>query len=252
MKKQQSDKHSEDIFGIAISEYYHHKDETDIMVHSPEFDDDIIPVHYLFREYNEMPLLEKTALDNCKGRVLDVGCGAGSHALYLQQKKKLEVTAIDISPGAIEIAKLRGVEDARTLDFFELKDEKFDTILFLMNGTGIIGKLEKLDHFFEHCKTLLSLKGKILIDSSDLRYLFDEDEDGGIWIDNEKYYGEMEYSLSYKGSVSKPFDWLYIDFNLLNLAAAKKGFTCKLLKEGEHFDYLAELKYDLQTPSGIQ
>lgn len=243
MKKQESNIGKKDIFGSAISAYYHHGDSTDILVHSPDFDDDVIPVHYLFRNYKEMPLLERTALDNCSGRVLDVGCGAGSHALYLQEEKKLDVTAIDISPGAIEIATLRGLKNARTADFFELKNEKFDTLLFLMNGTGIIGKLNKLDDFFIHCKSLLTANGKILIDSSDLRYLLDEDDDGGIWVEmNSDYYGEMEYQISYKQEISPSFNWLYIDFKMLQLAANKNGFSCRLLKEGEHYDYLAELK----------
>ncbi|QED37682.1 methyltransferase domain-containing protein [Antarcticibacterium arcticum] len=243
MKKQESNTPKPDIFGSAISAYYHHKDATDILVHSPDFDDDVIPVHYLFRDYKEMPLLERTALDNCSGKVLDVGCGAGSHALYLQKHKKLDVTAIDISPGAIEIAAQRGLKKTRCIDFFDLKNEKFDTLLFLMNGTGIIGKLDKLDDFFTHCKELLTTNGKILIDSSDLRYLLDEDEDGGLWVEmNSNYYGEMQYSISYKNEVSPIFNWLYIDFKMLQLAASKNSFSCSLLKEGDHFDYLALLK----------
>lgn len=243
MKKQESITRKPDIFGIAISAYYHHQDTTDILVHSPDFDDDVIPVHYLFRNYKEMPLLERTALDNCSGRVLDVGCGAGSHALYLQEDKKLDVTAIDISPGAIEIATLRGLKNTRCIDFFKMKNEKYDTLLFLMNGTGIIGKLDKLDEFFTHCKELLTRNGKILIDSSDLRYLLDEDEDGGLWIEmGSNYYGEMEYSISYKNEISAAFNWLYIDFKILELAALKNGFSCRLLKEGDHYDFLAELK----------
>ncbi len=242
MKKQEGSKQNHDIFGMAISNFYHHGDATDIIVHSPEFDDDIIPVHYLFRKYEQMPVLERKALDYCTGRVLDVGSGAGSHALYLQKEKQLEVTAIDISPGAIEISKLRGLKDARNVNFFDLKDEKYDTILFLMNGTGIIEKLNNLDNFFQHSKSLLSSGGKILIDSSDLRYLFDEDEDGGIWIEpGSSYYGEMEFSLSYKNVASGSFNWLYLDFKLLELAAAKMDFSCKLLQKGEHYDYLAEL-----------
>jgi SAM-dependent methyltransferase len=245
MKKQSSSKQKNDIFGMALNSFYFDKDEAGIVVHSPDFDDDIIPVHYLFREYEEMPLLEKTALDNSRGRVLDVGCGAGSHALYLQIKKKLDVTAIDISPGAIEIAKIRGLVDARNINYFDLKEEKFDTIILLMNGTGIIQKLDNLDNFFEHSKTLLNPGGKILIDSSDLRYLFDEDEDGGIWVDMDSpYYGELEFTLSYKDRLSAPFNWLYLDFNMLDLAAAKMNFKCELLREGEHFDYLASLQLE--------
>jgi len=243
MKKQQSDKPGEDIFGTAIKAWYYQKDPTDIIVHSPDFDDDIIEVPYLFRDYEKMPDIERKALNMCTGRVLDIGCGAGSHALYLQRTKKLTVTGIDISAGAIEVAIERGLKDAHNINFFELKNETYDTLLFLMNGTGIIGKLKNLDHFFEHAKSLLNPGGKILIDSSDLRYLFDEDEDGGIWIEmGSDYYGELEFTISYKDAVSDTFDWLYLDFKILSIAAAKSGFSCELIKEGSHYDYLAELR----------
>ncbi len=242
MKKQDSYKEDIDVFGKAIAAYYHQKDETEIIVHSPDFDDDEIAVPYLFRSFKEMPPLEKEALKNCTGKVLDVGCGAGSHSLYLQDIKNIEVTAIDTSKGAIEICKLRGIKDVRNIDYFKLKNEKFDTILLLMNGTGIIGKLNNLDAFFQHTKELLNKDGKVLIDSSDLSYLFDKDEDGGIWIDLEApYYGELQFSISYKGEISTEFNWLYLDFDTLELAAAKNGFTCEMVKKGEHYDYLAEL-----------
>lgn len=243
MKKQESSKANIDVFGKAISAYYHTKDETRILVHSPDFDDDEILVPYLFREFKDMPKLEQTALKKATGKVLDVGCGAGSHALYLQKERELEVTAIDISEGALEICKLRGIKDVRNIDYFKLENERFDTILLLMNGTGIIGKLENLDRFFEHSRKLLSKNGQILIDSSDLSYLFDPDEDGGIWIDPDApYYGELEFSISYKGETSQAFDWLYIDATTLATVAENNNFSFELLKKGEHYDYLAILK----------
>lgn len=243
MKKKDKNQEDIDVFGKAISAYFHDQDETDIIVHSPDFDDDTIPVPLLFRTYKEMPLLEKEALKKTKGKVLDVGCGAGSHTLYLQQEKKLEVTGIDISTGAIEICKLRGCKNVRVQDYFELENEKYHTLLFLMNGTGIIEKLANLDYFFDHSRKLLEKDGQILIDSSDLSYLLDPDEDGGIWVDPEQgYYGELEFSISYKNETSPTFNWLYIDFSSLELAAAKNGFSCELIKKGKHFDYLAELK----------
>lgn len=228
---------------MAIKAYYEQEDETDIIVHSPDFDDDIIPVPYLFRDYKEMLPLERKALDIAKGSVLDVGCGAGSHSLYLQKEKKLKVTAIDVSEGAVEVCKLRGLKDARHLDFFELNEEKFDTVLLLMNGTGIIGKLRNMDHFFDHVRSLLNPGGQVLMDSSDLSYLFDTDEDGGIWVNlDAPYYGELEFSLSYKKERSSAFPWLYTDFHTLELAANKNNFSCELVKKGKHFDFLAQLK----------
>ena len=237
-----NEKNDVDIFGKAIKAYFENKDPEDILVHSPDFDDDVIPVPYLFRTYAEMPPLEKKALQLCRGKVLDVGCGAGSHALYLQEEKKLQVLAIDTSEGAIEICRKRGIRDAENVAFEDLSEERFDTILLLMNGTGIVGKMRKLDGFFAKLKELLNPGGQALIDSSDLIYLFDVDEDGGVWMDAASgYYGELSYSLSYKGERSKFFDWLYLDFDSLSLAASKNGFSCDLVKKGEHYDYLARL-----------
>ena len=243
MKKQDSSNAPIDVFGKAISAYYHDKDETPILVHSPDFDDDEILVPYLFRDFEEMPELEQAALEKASGKALDVGCGAGSHALFLQNDKNLEVTAIDISEGALEICKLRGIKDVRNIDYFDLKNEQFDTILLLMNGTGIIEKLENLDRFFQHSKTLLSKNGQILIDSSDLSYLFDPDEDGGIWIDPDApYYGELEFRISYKGESSPAFNWLYLDATTLSNLAEENNFSFEILKKGDHYDYLAILK----------
>lgn len=208
------------------------------MVHSPDFEDDIIPVKYLFREFAEMPLPEQAALRLCKGKVLDVGCGAGSHALYIQEEMKLDCLAIDTSPGAVEIAKKRGVINAECVNFFSLKNERFDTILLLMNGSGIIGKLKNLKQFFKHSGNLLKENGQILMDSSDLIFLF-EDEDVAA---HDEYYGELSFHLSYKNSNSEVFDWLYIDPHLLKKEALKHNFSCEIIKKGRHFDYLVLLQ----------
>jgi hypothetical protein len=173
-----------------------------------------------------------------------VGCGAGSHSLYLQNEKKLEVTAIDISNNAVEACQLRGISDVSRTDILEYKsDEKFDTILLLMNGTGIFGKIENVSKYLQKLKSLLSENGQILIDSSDIIYMFDEDEDGGKWISGDTYYGELEFIISYKGEKEAPFPWLYMDYTTLENAAVANGLKCELVLEGEHFDYLARLTY---------
>jgi len=229
-----------DIFGQAVLDHYHHNDSENIKVISEDFDEDEIPTDYLFRQLKEMPALEQKALKLCKGKTLDVGCCAGSHALALQEKG-IEVKAIDISQGAIKVARLRGIKNAVVQDFFEER-ERFDTILMLMNGIGVVGKLKNLTQFFQHLKTILNPEGKVLLDSSDLQYLFDKEEDGSIWVDPTQYYGELNYQIKYKNEISAIFDWLYVDFNSLQLAAESNGFSCKLIQEGEHYDYLAELK----------
>lgn len=230
-----------DIFGQAIIDFFEDQYSEDIIVSAPDFDDDHIPVPYLFRSYDEMPILEQKALQLCRGKVLDVGCGAGSHSLYLEHEKGLKVDAIDTSEGAIEICNKRGVTSANIQDFYTLENETYDTLLLLMNGSGIIGKLDQIDHFFTKAKQLLAPHGQILIDSSDIAYLF-TDEDGGFWVDaSAGYYGEMKYQLSYKKNQSNWFDWLYLDYNTLQNAANANGFVCELVTEGEHYDYLAKL-----------
>lgn len=228
----------EDVFGEAIHDYYVNGNKSaKISVHSADFDDDEIPVDYLFRSYEEMPLIEKTALQLAQGNILEVGCGVGSHALHLQSKMK-KITAIDISPLSIEVAKMRGVHQAVCADFFDFEsDQEFDTILMLMNGIGIAGKVNRLHVFFQQAKKLLSKKGQILLDSSDLIYLFEEDD-----VSNQPtYYGELSYQISYKNIMSEEFDWLYLDFESLKVLAQMNGFEASLIKKGSHYDYLAKL-----------
>lgn len=232
-----------DLFGKAILDYQLGNYTEDIKTETSISEEDDLPLPYLFRSFKEMPKLEQKALQLAKGKVLDIGCGAGSHSLYLQDEKKLAVTSVDISPNAIEACKLRGLKDARFLDIMTLENEKFDTILLLMNGAGMCGRLDKLGEFLLKIKSLVSENGQVLLDSSDIIYMFENDEeDGGVWIPADKnYYGEVDYMVSYKGETEPAFDWMYIDYNTLKKAAEYNGFTCELILEGEHYDYLAKL-----------
>ena len=228
-----------DLFGTALLDYHHGNYTEDIITSTNISDDDELPLPYLFRDFKAMPKLEKRALKLAKGCVLDVGCGAGSHSLYLQEQG-LKVKAIDISKGAIEVAKKRGVLHAEIKNILD-ETETFDTILLLMNGTGIFQELSEVSKYLKHLKTLLNEGGQILIDSSDIKYMY-EDEDGGFWIDtNANYYGELDYFLSYKGEEETPMKWLYLDFNNLEFACESVGLNCELIAEGKHFDYLARL-----------
>ena len=233
-----------DLFGKAILDFQTNNSPEDLITETTISEEDEMSVAYLFRDFFGMPKLEQQALLLSKGKVLDVGCGAGSHSLYLQKEKNLEVTAIDISEKAVEACRLRGISDVLKIDILEFNStEKFDTILLLMNGTGIFGKLEHVSKYLEKLKSLLAENGQILIDSSDIIYMFDEDEDGGKWITGNAYYGELEFTISYKGEKEAPFSWLYMDYNTLQNAADANGLQCKLILEGEHYDYLARLTF---------
>ena len=229
-----------DLFGQAILDYQTQNAPEDLVTETNISEADEMSVAYLFRTYQDMPKIEKKALQLAKGKILDVGCGAGSHSLYLQQKG-FEVTAIDISPKAIQACQLRGVKDARIQHLLELENEQFDTILLLMNGTGIFGTLAETSKYLQKLKSLLTPNGQIILDSSDIIYMFDQDEEGAYMVPATGYYGELTFNVSYKGQTEDAFPWLYLDYNTLQNAAHANGLQCELLLEGNHFDYLARL-----------
>ena len=233
---------NKDPMGAAIADYFAKGKSAKLRVLSSQFEEDEIPTEQLFRTYDEMPLLEQEALNLATGHILDCGTGSGCHALALQNMGK-DVEAIDISPLSVEVMKKRGVKEAYCVNLFDENYlQKFDTILMLMNGSGIIGKLENMGAFFAKMKQLLNPGGCIYMDSSDLRYLFEE-EDGSFLIDLAGgYYGEIDFRMQYKQVKGEPFNWLYVDFQTLSYYANEHGFKSKLVKEGEHYDYLACLK----------
>ncbi len=233
-----------DIFGQALTDYYQGNYKQDITTHISLDETDVLPLPYLFRNYDQMPVLEQIALGLSKGKVLDVGCGAGSHSFFLQNKG-LEVTALDISPGAINVCRQRGIQNAVLGDIRSFAGSKFDTILLLMHGIGMAETLANLEPFLLKLRSLLNPGGQILLDSSDIIYMFDQDKDGGYWIPgNVSYYGEVQFITEYQGIKSDPFPWLYLDYQNLNKVADRAHFVVELVREGGHNDYLARLSID--------
>lgn len=233
---------NKDPMGYAIADYFSKGKAGRLRVFSSQFEEDEIPVDQLFRTFDEMPVLEQKALELAQGKILDCGAGSGCHALALQDMGK-DVEAIDISPRSVEVMQKRGIQHAYYVNLFDDNFlHRYDTILMLMNGSGIIGKLENMGAFFAKMKQLLNPGGCIYMDSSDLRYLF-EDEDGSFLVDLAGgYYGEIDFQMQYKQVKGEPFDWLYVDFQTLSYYAQENGFKAELVQEGEHYDYLACLK----------
>lgn len=228
-----------DLFGKALLDYESGQYSEDLITWTNISDKDDLPLPYLFRDYSRMPKLEQKALQLARGTILDVGCGAGNHALWLQDKG-FKVKAIDSSKGAIEVSRKRGVLHTELMPLLN-ETEIFDTILLLMNGTGIFQELIQVSNYLKHLKCLLHINGQILIDSSDISYMY-QDEDGGSWVNlNNGYQGELDYYLSYKGEQEVPMKWLYLDFETLKTACASVGLKCEKIIDGPHFDYLAKL-----------
>lgn len=231
-----------DPMGNAIADYHRRGKAKRLVVSSTMFDDDEMPVEVLFRGYKDMPAIEQEALRLAEGKILDVGAGSGCHALALQEMNK-EVCAIDISLLSVEVMRERGVKDARAINLFDPRlCDKFSTILLLMNGAGMMQRLENMPLFFARLKELLAPGGKVMMDSSDLIYIY-ENEDGSVDIDLDgDYYGQVDFTMKYGNIVGDKFDWLYLDFSTLAMYAEANGFSCQMVKEGEHYDYLAELR----------
>lgn len=232
---------STDVMGQACADYLAGVPNGKIKVKSNIVEDDVIPVPYLFRTFEQMPDVEQQALKLCRGRVLDVGAGTGSHALWLQEQK-MDVAALEMSPGLCEVMRRRGVERVLEADFFQWQpDGLYDTLLMLMNGIGLVGKLDHLGNFFERAKKLMAPGGQLLLDSSDIAYLFGDEDTEDLPETFDHYYGEIQYQMVYKQAKSNRFHWLFIDPYMLAHVAEQNGWLCEIVQEGENGEYLARL-----------
>ena len=229
-----------DPLGHAIKDYYESDLNRDIIVESDIAEDDTISSKYFFRSYENMSQLEQLALKKCYGKILDVGAAAGCHSLYLHEQG-LDTTALEISKLCCEVMTSRGIRNVIADDYFKYKDEKHDTLLFLMNGIGIAGTLTGLEKLLIKANQLLNTGGILVFDSSDIDYMY-YDQDGSKLINlNSNYYGELSYKMRYSSFIGKPFKWLFIDPGTLEPVARKYGFKTEIIAYGNHFDYLGVL-----------
>lgn len=231
---------SKDPFEIAFFDYLEGSNTHPIIVHNNKGDDEIMPIRYFFRDYAEMPELEKKALELCIGHILDIGAGSGCHSLTLQSNGK-DVTALDIRPGFVEVMKKQGLRNVIMADILTFEEGKYDTLLMLMNGIGFTQTLDGLKSFLRKSRNILAPGGQMLLDSTDLLYLYQQ-EDGSVQLDlNEGYYGEVVYQVEYKDIMGVPFKWLFVDYSNLSFIAEECGFISELLFEDENHNYLARL-----------
>lgn len=224
-----------DVFGSALRDFYTNNFTTKLILRTSYGEPEDMPLDVFFRAEEDMPELELVALSSCYGRVLDIGAGAGSHALVLQELE-LNVTALEISPRAAELMRQRGVRHVVNQDIFTYAGEQFDTLLLLMNGIGLVGDITGLRQLLQHAKKLLHPQGQLLFDSSDVAYLYDYQLPG-----QEKYYGEIAYQYEYRQVKGEWFNWLYVDQDTLASVAGEEGWLTIILFEDEQDQYLAQL-----------
>ena len=224
-----------DVIGAAIGDYYYNGTSKKLWIHNKYGRKEEMPLEIYFRNWQRMPMLERKALQACSGTVLDIGAGAGSHSLILQQRG-FDVTALDISPKAVEVMQKRGVQQTLCADIFTLKDRSFDTLLLLMNGIGLTGSLQGLRSFLHTATTLLKRGGQLLFDSSDVAYLYKGKE-----LPAERYYGEIDFQYEYKQEKTGWFSWLYIDQSSLTKLAGDEGWKTEVMYQDHYDQYLARL-----------
>lgn len=223
-----------DVFGLALSDFYKNNSAEILWLNNSYGDMEEMPVDIFFRTEYEMPELEHKALALCYGKVLDVGAGVGSHALALQEMG-LDVTAIDISTNAVKIMQQRGVKKAYEQSIFD-SQEKYDTLLFLMNGIGLTGTLPGFTDFLGKAKSLIHADGQLLFDSSDISYLYKDAEKP-----ENQYFGEVNYCYTYKDQKGNWFNWLYLDQDTLIRTANENGWDAEIIFDDGEDQYLARL-----------
>ncbi|MCW3081462.1 methyltransferase domain-containing protein [Segetibacter sp.] len=224
-----------DVLGKAISDFYTRQPYNKLWIHNKYGKKEEMPIATYFRNVADMPDLELIALQNCTGKILDIGAGAGSHALELQDKG-FDVTALEISEKAAEVLRLRGVKKINCTDIFSFDGERFDTLLLLMNGIGLTGNIAGLKSFLQHAKKLIDPLGQLIFDSSDVAYLYDHDIP-----EMDHYYGEIRYRYEYKKQKTEWFTWLYIDQKMLTKTAEEEGWKTEIIFQDEFDQYLAKL-----------
>lgn len=226
-----------DPLGVMMCDYQNGIKDAYVRVSSPNLDMWEMTGEIMFRPFSRMSRMERKALSLCSGRILDVGAGSGCHSLYLQKRHR-HVDALDISCGCINVMKKRKIRSTIHNNLFCLENRFYDTILMLMNGIGICGSIDGLNLFFQFVPRILSKKGRIIVDSTDIASLYDTEK---LQSSEDHYYGETQFTMSYQSVISDPFDWLYVDFETLKLHAGFHGFSCQKIMSDQSHRYLASL-----------
>lgn len=226
-----------DPHGSALLDFFNGDTSATIVIHERGKQKEV-PLKLFFRGWEEFPPLEKTAIEMCRGRVLDIGAGTGCHSLVLQERG-LSVYAMDFLPQCVDIMKRRGVKEAHCGDIYTFNAEPFDTLLCLMNGLAVVKNLAGLEPFLANIRRLVNRGGQFLIDSTDRRPL--AQQHGEPSTPEPVYPGEAHLQLEYKNKKGQPFTQLYVDPEALAEHASRAGWRCEIIEEGEGRRYLARL-----------
>lgn len=223
-----------DVLGSAIESYFLNGVDTPIRVFINKHEEPGMYPSLFFRAYKNMLNYEKISMKACKGKILDLGCAAGCHALYLQNKG-FDVTAVELSEKSYRVARARGVMKIINTDWRNLKLKNFDTVLVLMNGMGLAESPAELKDMLKTLKSFLTPSGSILIDSTDVTYAKAD------WpmLDSE-YFGKVQFELKNKGK-TQCFPWLFVDFEMAVKTAESVNLCVEVLERAKNGHFLLRL-----------
>jgi len=231
-----------DIYSQALFNYYNDIEPKTFDIIRDDGYSAEVPISVFFDDVN-FPELELQALNSCNGEVLDIGAGVGRHSFELQ-RRGIDVTAIDISDQAVRIMNQRGIHKAKCINVMELSGSKYDILLMLMNGIGMVGNPQNLDEFFQHVPQLLKDDGMLIVDSIDVLKTDDplhvKYREQNVLI--SKYPGQQNLRIKYNGENGDWFEWLHLTFEELSMHALKNNFECELITMDKGGHYLAKLQ----------
>ena len=208
--------------------------------------DDGFKEQHLVRDYFRPPSeffsLEQKALDLCDGYVLDVGAGAGSHALFLQEHG-FRVVANDIAHGAVEVMSARGVRQVHCGPISDMPPGAFDTLLLLGRSIGLVEVLEGLQRFLRNSSSLVTSSGQVLLTSLDVTCSDDPRLQAFQKKNTAKgrYAGEIRFRIRYADLESDWIRWLHVDPDTLASCALKEGWSSETIECESDGNYLARL-----------
>jgi SAM-dependent methyltransferase len=229
-------------FGMALEAYYNGAPAAALIIRRDDGNEATLPMSLFFRDEEAFTELERMALARCDGRVLDIGTGAGSQALALQ-RRGLPVTAIDLSPQAVGVARARGVADARCADVMAFDGGPFDALLMLGHGIGMVETIDGLRAYLAKARTLAAPAGQLLLDSMDVGATTDPVHVAYHEANRRagRYIGEIRMQFEFKGLAGPFCGWLQVDAGTLAAEAGRLGWRCEVTGRGAHGDYLARL-----------
>ncbi len=231
-----------DPHGAALLAYFEGDTSAELIVHRDDGEQGRLPVSHFFRPPAAFTALEQAAVGLCRGHVLDAGAGTGLHSLVLQEQG-LRVTAIDVSPQAVQVMARRGVRDVHCTDLFDYRGDPCDTILMMGHGIGMVETLAGLDRFLARAHELRSKEGQVLLDSLDVRVTHDAKNLAYQEANRRagRYVGEIRVQVEYRGKKGPYCGWLQVDAETLTEHAVRAGWTCEEILRGDGGDYLARL-----------